>query len=68
LVTTYIKPFQLNANLVAIRLFVLLAQLAQENKYVCPDLDESFDLEIKMGDTCYRKQLPVGVPILLRCF
>jgi DNA mismatch repair protein MutS len=26
---------------------VFFTQLALENKYVCPDIDESFDLEIK---------------------
>jgi DNA mismatch repair protein MutS len=43
-------------------------QLALENKYVCPDLDESFDLEIKMEDTLLSKKLPVGVPYIQMIF
>jgi DNA mismatch repair protein MutS len=40
-IATYIKPVQLNASLVAQPLFVFFTQLALENKYVCPDIDES---------------------------
>ncbi len=63
---TYIKPVQLNANLIA-QLDCLLSftQLAIDNKYVCPVLDESFDLEITNGrHPVIEKQLPVGVPYI----
>ncbi len=65
-IATYIKPVQLNANLVAqLDCLCSFAQLAQENKYVCPDLDESLDLEIKNGrHPVIEKQLPVGVPYI----
>jgi DNA mismatch repair protein MutS len=39
------------------------AQLAIENNYVCPILDDSFELEITNGrHPVIEKQLPVGVP------
>jgi DNA mismatch repair protein MutS len=39
--------------------------LAIENKYVCPELDETFELEIKNGrHPVIEKQLPVGVPYI----
>ncbi len=42
-IATYIKPVQLNANLVAqLDCLCSFTQLAIENKYVCPDLDEYF--------------------------
>lgn len=61
---TYIKPVQLNANLIAqLDCLVSFAQLALENKYVCPVLDETFELEITNGrHPVIEKQLPVGVP------
>jgi DNA mismatch repair protein MutS len=37
--------------------------LAIENKYVCPELDESFELDIKKTPR-YRKQLAVGMPYI----
>jgi DNA mismatch repair protein MutS len=44
------KPVQLNANLVAqLDCLCSFTQLAIENKYVCPELDESFELDIKNG-------------------
>ena len=47
-ITTYIKQVQLNANLVAqLDCLTSFAQLAIENDYVCPILDETFELEIK---------------------
>jgi len=47
-IATYIKPVQLNANLVAqLDCLTSFAQLAIENKYVCPELDESYELDIK---------------------
>ena len=65
-IATYIKPVQLNANLVAqLDCLCSFTQLALENKYVCPELDESFDLEIKNGrHPVIEKQLPVGVPYI----
>ena len=65
-ISTYIKPVQLNANLVAqLDCLTSFAQLAIENNYVCPILDETFDLEIKEGrHPVIEKQLPVGVPYI----
>jgi DNA mismatch repair protein MutS len=65
-ITTYIKPVQLNANLVAqLDCLTSFAQLAIENKYVCPELDETFELEIKNGrHPVIEKQLPVGTPYI----
>jgi DNA mismatch repair protein MutS len=65
LIATYIKPVQLNANLVAqLDCLCSFTQLAIENKYVCPELDESFELDIKNGRPRYRKQLAVGMPYI----
>ena len=63
-IATYIKPVQLNAALVAqMDCLTSFAQLAIENKYVCPEIDDSFDLEIKEGrHPVIEKQLPVDVP------
>lgn len=63
-ISTYIKQVQLNANLVAqLDCLISFAQLAIENNYVCPILDETFDLEITNGrHPVIEKQLPVGVP------
>ena len=65
-ITTYIKQVQLNANLVAqLDCLTSFAQLAIENKYVCPELDETFELEIKNGrHPVIEKQLPVGTPYI----
>ena len=65
-IATYIKPVQLNANLVAqLDCLTSFAQLAIENKYVCPQLDESFELDIKNGrHPVIEKQLPVGTPYI----
>jgi DNA mismatch repair protein MutS len=65
-ISTYIKPVQLNANLVAqLDCLTSFAQLAQENKYVCPVMDDSFELEISNGrHPVIEKQLPVGVPYI----
>ena len=61
---TYIKPVQLNANLIAqLDCLTSFAQLAIENDYVCPILDDTFELEITNGrHPVIEKQLPVGVP------
>ena len=63
---TYIKPVQLNANLIAqIDCLQSFAQMAIENKYVQPELDDTFDLEIKEGrHPVIEKQLPVGTPYI----
>lgn len=63
---TYIKPVQLNANLVAqIDCLQSFAQLAVENKYVQPEIDETFDLDIKEGrHPVIEKQLPIGTPYI----
>ena len=65
-IATYIKPVQMNANLVAqLDCLTSFAQLAQENKYVCPVMDDSFELEITNGrHPVIEKQLPVGVPYI----
>ena len=65
-ITTYVKQVQLNANLVAqLDCLTSFAQLAIENKYVCPELDETFELEIKNGrHPVIEKQLPVGTPYI----
>ena len=63
-IATYIKPVQLNANLVAqLDCLTSFAQLAIDCNYVCPILDESFELEITNGrHPVIEKQLPFGVP------
>jgi DNA mismatch repair protein MutS len=65
-IATYIKPVQMNANLVAqLDCLCSFTQLAIENRYVCPDIDETFELEIKEGrHPVIEKQLPVGVPYI----
>jgi DNA mismatch repair protein MutS len=61
---TYIKQVQLNANLIAqLDCLTSFTQLAIENNYVCPILDDTFELEITNGrHPVIEKQLPVGVP------
>ena len=63
---TYIKPVQLNANLIAqVDCLQSFAQMAIENKYVQPEIDETFDLDIKEGrHPVIEKQLPVGTPYI----
>ena len=65
-IATYIKPVQLNANLIAqIDCLLSFTQLAIENNYICPILDESFDLEITNGrHPVIEKQLPIGIPYI----
>lgn len=65
-IATYIKPVQINANLIAqLDCLCSFTQLAIENKYVCPEIDESFELEIKEGrHPVIEKQLPVGTPYI----
>ena len=58
----YIKPIQLNASLIA-RLDVLLsfAHLSSENNYSCPEINDSYILDIKNGrHPVIEKQLPPG--------
>ncbi|WP_025743864.1 DNA mismatch repair protein MutS [Aquimarina pacifica] len=58
----YIKPVQLNAMLIGqLDCLNSFTQLAKENKYVRPFIDESHDLEIKNGrHPVIEKQLPQG--------
>lgn len=65
-IATYIKPVQMNANLVAqLDCLCSFTQLAVENLYVCPEIDETFELEIKNGrHPVIEKQLPVGTPYI----
>lgn len=65
-IATYIKPVQLNANLIAqLDCLTSFAQLAIDNNYICPILDDSFELEITEGrHPVIEKQLPVGVPYI----
>lgn len=64
--TQYIQPVQLNAQLVAqLDCLQSYTQLAIENNYVRPDLEESFVLEIKDGrHPVIEKQLPIGTPYI----
>ncbi|MGB6151656.1 MAG: DNA mismatch repair protein MutS [Pricia sp.] len=58
----YIAPVQINAQHIA-RLDCLcgFAQLAKDNKYVEPDIDDSTDITIKNGrHPVIEKQLPLG--------
>lgn len=65
-ISTYIKQVQMNANLVAqLDCLTSFTQLAIENQYVRPELDDSFELEIKNGrHPVIEKQLPVGTPYI----
>jgi len=58
----YIKPVQQNANLVGqLDCLCGFAQLAKDNSYVYPIIDESYDLEINDGrHPVIEKQLAVG--------
>ncbi len=63
---TYIKPVQLNANLIAqLDCLNSFTQMAIEQKFVQPQIDDSFDLEITEGrHPVIERQLPVGVPYI----
>jgi DNA mismatch repair protein MutS len=63
---TYIKHVQLNANLIAqLDCLNSFTQLAIENNYAQPIIDDSFDLEITEGrHPVIEKQLPIGVPYI----
>ncbi len=57
----YIQPIQLNAQLIGqIDCLLSFAELAKQNNYIRPQLDESTDLEIKNGrHPVIEKQLPI---------
>ena len=63
---TYIKPIQLNASLIAqLDCLQSFAQLAIQNNFVRPTIDDSFELEITNGrHPVIEKQLPIGVPYI----
>lgn len=65
-ITQYIAPVQKNAALIAkLDCLTGFAQLANENKYTRPVLDDSYDLDIKHGrHPVIEKQLPVGEPYI----
>ncbi|VAV82415.1 DNA mismatch repair protein MutS [hydrothermal vent metagenome] len=58
----YIKPVQQNAQLIGqLDCLCGFAQLAKDNAYVYPTIDDSFDLEIKDGrHPVIEKHLPLG--------
>lgn len=62
----YIKPVQLNASLIAqIDCLSAFAQLAIDNNYVRPELNESYELEITDGrHPVIEKQLPYDTPFI----
>lgn len=65
-ITQYIAPVQKNAALIAkLDCLTGFAQLANENKYTRPELDDSHGLDIKNGrHPVIEKQLPVGEPYI----
>jgi len=65
-IATYIKPVQMNAYLVAqLDCLCSFTQMAVENQYVCPETDDTFELDIKNGrHPVIEKQLPVGTPYI----
>lgn len=65
-IASYIKPVQHNANLVAqLDCLSSFAQLAIDCNYVCPEINDSFELEIKNGrHPVIEKQLPIGTPYI----
>ncbi len=64
--SSYIKPVQLNASLIGqLDCLYGFAQLAKENKYIYPIIDDTFDLDIKDGrHPVIEKQLPIGEPYI----
>lgn len=64
--STYIKPVQLNAHLIAqLDCLQSFTQMAIENNYVQPEIDDSYDLLLKEGrHPVIEKQLPAGVPYI----
>ncbi|WP_452226670.1 DNA mismatch repair protein MutS [Lacinutrix cladophorae] len=62
----YIKPVQQNAYLIGqLDCLAGFAQLAKDNKYSYPIIDDTHDLEIKDGrHPVIEKQLPIGEPYI----
>lgn len=62
--TTYIKPVQRNAQLIAqLDCLASFAQLAIDHRYVYPVITEDFTLDIKNGrHPVIERQLPIGTP------
>ena len=62
----YVSAIQTNASILAqIDCLLSFAQVSQENKYVCPLVDESLVLDIKQGrHPVIEKQLPIGEPYI----
>ena len=62
----YIKPVQQNAFLIGqLDCLCGFAQLANENNYMYPTIDDSFELDIKDGrHPVIEKQLPIGEPYI----
>ena len=58
----HIKPVQKNAHLVAqLDCLSAFAHLARQQQYNCPEMDDSFDLDIEKGrHPVIEKQLPLG--------
>ncbi|WP_282786902.1 DNA mismatch repair protein MutS [Flavobacterium croceum] len=65
-IATYIKVVQHNASLIAqLDCLASFAQLAKDNNYTNPKIDNSFELHIKNGrHPVIEKQLPIGVPYI----
>lgn len=62
----YVSAIQTNASILAqIDCLLSFAQVSQENKYVCPLIDDSLILDIKQGrHPVIEKQLPIGEPYI----
>lgn len=62
----YVSAIQTNASILAqIDCLLSFAQVSQENKYVCPLVDESLVLDIKQGrHPVIEKQLPISEPYI----
>lgn len=65
-ISTYIKPVQLNANLIGqLDCLSSFAQLAIDQNYAQPVIDDAFELEIKGGrHPVIERQLPAGTPYI----
>ena len=63
---SYIAPVQTNANLIAnLDCLLSFAKVAQQNKYIRPQVEESDMLDIKSGrHPVIEKQLPPGEPYI----
>jgi len=58
----YIQPIQLNANIIAkLDCLLCFSKLAMENDYVCPQINDGFEIDIKGGrHPVIEKQLELG--------